>query len=142
MRAQRICGAPLLSAAALYVAWYPLDQDWVVWIALVPLLVWLDDDGLTRAERAFGLALFGAVHHAMLASPFVSVEWWGWGETTEEGAERFVSQQRVFVGILLAAVSLWLGAYFAVVGHWLRGCRRSPLLAAFLVPSVWFLLVE
>ncbi len=135
-------GLPWLSAAALSLSFYPWRQEWLVWLALVPLLVWLADPTLPRRRALIGLAFVGTVYHIVLLVPFLSLGWWGWGLTTARQVVDYFSYQRFFLCVLLGAVSLWGGVVMAMVGWLIRPFLRRPLAALWVVPSAWVLMLE
>ena len=133
---------PLLSAIALTLSFAPWRQEWMVWVAFVPLWVWLSDPALSRRQAFLGLFGVGTIYHISLLAPFVSLGWWGWGTTTAEGLRAYFTYARLFMLVLVAAVSVWGGVVLGFLGLALRSSLASPLTSLIVVPSVWTCLLE
>ncbi len=135
-------GLPMLTAILLGLSFYPWQQEWVVWIACAPLLVWLMDPAVSWRRAIPMLVFVGTVYHLTLLAPFLSLGWWGWGTTTGGQLSEYFSYQRWFLIIILGFVSLWGGLVLACIGLLIRPSLRKPLLSLWVVPSVWVFVLE
>jgi apolipoprotein N-acyltransferase len=129
---------PLLSVCLLLVVWYPLQLEWLVWIAWIPMLLWLGRTTLTSRQIALRAWLAGFLYHLGLFAPFLSIGWWGWGQTTPvDGSQMMLLRQRLFVALLVAIASIVRGGVFALAIHSARPWLHRPLAAVWIVPALW-----
>ena len=133
---------PMLSALLLNLSFYPWRQEWLIWVACVPLLVWLCDPILTRRQAFNGLLFVGTVYHFTLVAPFLSLAWWGWGTMSGQQLRDYFTYQRLFMAILVAAVSVGGGLALALVGLLVRPHLTKSLVSAWIVPSAWVFVLE
>ena len=135
-------GLPVLSAVALNLTFFPWRQEWLIWVAFVPLLVWLADPAVTGQQAFSGLLLAGFVYHFTLLVPFLSIGWGGWGTTTLPDVRHYFAYQRVFIAVLIGAIAVWGGVVFAWLGQFFRPYISRPLAGLWVIPSVWVFCLE
>lgn len=133
---------PILSAILLNLTFYPWRQEWLIWMALAPLLAWLSDPTITRSQIFKGVLFVGAVYHFTLLAPFLSIGWWGWGATSEQGLRDYFTSARVFLVICVTLVAIWGGVVLGGLGTLFRPFLSRPLAAVWVVPSLWVVLLE
>lgn len=133
---------PLLSAVVCNLSFYPFRQEWLVWVAFVPILVWLSNPEVSTRQAFNGLVLVGTAYHFAIVMPFLSLGWWGWGMTTVGELRGYFSYQRIFLAVLLAGVAVWGGIVLAFVGRLMRPHLTKPFACLVVVPSLWVLILE
>jgi apolipoprotein N-acyltransferase len=131
---------PILSGWLLSLACPPGQLPHLVWVGLVPLLVFLH-----RARSPWqalrGAWLAGVVYYLIILFPFLSLTWWGWAQTPEEYAAS-LQQQRMFLAIWYPLAYGWSSFWWGLWGAalvWLARSRRQRL---WLAPALWILLCE
>ena len=113
-----------------------------MWVALVPLLVWLARPRTSTLQAILGLGVVGAFYHLYLLTPFLSLAWWGWGTTTRQGLQAYFSYQTLFLGVTLSLIALWGGIVMALVGLLMRRHLGGSWLCLWWVPAVWVVGLE
>ena len=106
-----------------------------MWVAFVPILVWLGDPATSRSQAFNGLVLVGTAYHFAIVAPFLSLGWWGWGMTTIGELRNYFSYQRLFLAVLLVGVAVWGGLVLALVGRLMRRHVTNPLASLWVIPS-------
>src|SRR6185295_8413914 len=97
---------PLLSATLLVLTFHPFRCDWLIWVALVPVLAWLADPDVTPWEAFAGLLGVGTAYHFVFLIPFLSIGWWAWGASTEQGVHTYFVYARLFMTVLVAVIAV------------------------------------
>ena len=142
MRWLKVYRLPILSALAFNLTFYPWRLEWLIWIAAVPLLLWLSQPERTMPQTVAGLVMVGAIYHVTLLAPFLSLGWWGWGATSAEGVHQYFTYAHLFMVLLVMVVALWGGVVLAMIGQLIRPSLTNPLESLWLVPSLWVVVLE
>ncbi|MCX5788133.1 MAG: hypothetical protein NTX64_06440, partial [Elusimicrobia bacterium] len=131
--------ASLASGCLLASAWPPHSGTHAVWVALAPLLLFVN--GCRSPWRAFRAAwLAGFVYFLIIAYPALSLIWWGWAQTAAEYRASWL-QQHIFLWIWYPVSSCFGGlgwGTWAAALVWL-GRGRSPWRNLWLAPALWMI---
>lgn len=134
---------PLASGVLASLSLPPRHPSPTLWVALVPLLLFLEREG--RPGRAFlGGWLAGGTYYGVIAYPFTSLIWWGWAQTPQEYAAA-LRQQQVFLALWHPITAAWAGAWWGVFAASLVALTRSPRARrtrVWLAPALWIVLCE
>lgn len=134
----------VLSGTLMGLAYPPFEIDWLIWIALVPLL-WV----IATAERASQAALAGFVagliYFLFVNQPLTSSQGWtGWLVDVEPGErEALIGRQYYVLKFLWVVLSAWCAVFWALfAGALSRLARGSTIHLAVLAPPLAILLTE
>lgn len=134
----------VLSGTLMGLAYPPFEIDWLIWIALVPLL-WV----IATAERASQAALAGFVagliFFLFVNQPLTSSQGWtGWLVDVEPGErEALIGRQYYVLKLLWVVLSAWCAVFWALFAWALsRLARGSTIRLAVLAPPLAILLTE
>jgi apolipoprotein N-acyltransferase len=144
-RAGRLASAaigPLATAGLLVLSFHPMNLGWTVWVAFIPLITWLLYPSRSGRAAFGGAWLAGMVYYVGISLCFLSLDWWGWGALDAQNALWFQLRQRLFIGGVVLALSLWGSLFWGVWAWLIRRHARTPWAMVLLAPSLWVLLVE
>jgi len=131
---------PILSGWLLSLSCPPQSLTPTVWIALVPLFVFLAHD--PRPLRAlWGGWLSGLTYALIIVHPLLSLVWWGWALTSEEYTASLRQQQR-FLHVWYPLTALWCSMWWGLWGAALVWLARSARSRVWWAAALWLLICE
>jgi apolipoprotein N-acyltransferase len=147
--AVQLLAAAVVSGAALAAAFPPVDQPWLVWVGLVPLL-WVVER-CAGAPRAAVCGFVGGLVYALIVMhPLTSSHVWaGWASGGEGDLVAMQTRQWWFLHVLWVLLAAWGGgvfwAFFAGTLKLLTGGQVASgrtLLLLVLAPALWVVLCD
>ena len=115
--------AGLAAAAGLLAgaAFPPFDLKWLVWVALVPLVLAVARSSSPRAALGHGYTA-GLVFFLSTLHPLVSAHSWiGWAAETPTALSARMTKQWWFLQVMWILFAIWCASFWAL---WAWGIKR------------------
>ena len=104
---------PILSALFLVATLPWADQGWLAWVALVPLLFFLNNSSICLRTKLITSGIVGWIYGCVVLLPLVSLNAWWW-----VGNGFFYEYRTVFLACFLVFVAFYSSGLFFVIFSW------------------------